>query len=142
MVGSSGVVTVNVAGVLIPVFQARSVAITYRVYVPLVSVPVAVVPVVVIFCVCVPVINMVYQDMFTSSQVHVNTTVFVVLIVLQLTGVVPVVDGLVVSMVNVIHVVFPRMFESTKTYFASPVIGVPPVYIEPFTWAQEIAIQA
>ena len=116
MTGRSGVVTVNVAGVLIPVFHARSVATTYRVYVPLVSVPVAVIPVVVIFCICVPVMKTVYHDILASTPVHVKVTVFVVLIVVQLAGAIPVTDGLIVSIVKVIPVELPWIFESTNTY--------------------------
>ena len=116
MTGRSGVIIVNVAGTLTPVFQARSVATTYRVYVPFISIPVAVIPVVVMFCICVPVMKTVYQDILASNPVHVNVTLFVVLIVVQLAGAVPVTDGLVLSIVKVIPVELPMIFESTKTY--------------------------
>lgn len=75
---------------------------------PFPNVPVMLVHVVVMVCICVPVMKTVYQDILASNPVHVNMILFVVLIVVQLIGAVLVTAGLVVSMINVVHVVLPH----------------------------------
>lgn len=62
MTGRSGASTVKVAGALIVLLPARSLACTYRVYVPFHKVPVYIVPVVAIVLIVDQVIKSVYPE--------------------------------------------------------------------------------
>jgi hypothetical protein len=53
--------------------------------------------------------------MFVSNPFHVNTTLLVVLIVVQLAGEILVIEGFVVSIVKVIPVELPRVSLTRNT---------------------------
>jgi hypothetical protein len=110
---------------LIHVFHALSLARTDHVYAPLYILFMVYVVDKVSGEEMIPLRYNVYPDILASNHVHVKG-MFTgpVVIAAPLAGMFAVTEGGIISIVNVVQVVVPRILERRNTYFPSPVIGV------------------